>query len=136
MFLNLYRVQGTNFWHDICAGMYAEPGEYVQDSGEDPVDFFVWGLSEDWVRGRYEGGYSSRKDSDITVLDSVTRYSSLPEMFPCENTNTLGEWFDQVKFSAPEWTAPFLRPRWFWSWKWNLKHVWRRLTSRRQPVCF
>lgn len=136
MFLNLYRVQGTRYWHDICAGMYAEPGEYVEDSGQDPIDFYVWGLNEDWVRGRYEGGYSSRKDSDISEIDSVTRCTTLPEMFPCENGNTLDEWYYQLKFAAPSWTAFFLRPRYFWSWKLNLKYVWRRLTSRQQQVWF
>ena len=108
MFLSLFHVQGHCYWHDIAYDNY-EP--YVPSSGVDPVDFYVWGLSEGWVRRKYEGGYSSRKDSEFTEIKSVTRVQSVPDGAECENTGSLREWHHQVKFSAPRWTAFFLRPQ-------------------------
>ena len=117
MFLNLYRVESTRFWHDIASeGFDEETGVYYPGSGEDQETFYVWGLSKDWVRCQYEGGYSSRKDSDFTEIHAIDRVSQLPDGADLRGyaTNTFRDWYNQLKFSAPDWTAPILRPRYFW----------------------
>ena len=101
MLLTLFRVQGTRYWHDICANEYlAEGDEWVPDSGEDPVDFYVWGLSERWVRWLSSCRVLSEGVTDIGFMASSSGRPQLSRP-PCNGWAFIRRLAPLVAFTSP-----------------------------------
>jgi hypothetical protein len=118
--VSLYKVTVRNTGHDICINAYRKEGEEWEDDTWDRTFSFYGYAVHPSVFEMEEGGYFSRKDSDMTEILSIEKIDTLPEGEEIHYgyDNTYSDIIGNIT-RRYRWTRPLFYPRYYFFGKYG-----------------